>query len=207
MNQRRPRSEDILFISALAAILLGVAFLLYTTNTFIGAPRAWPIMVMAAGGLLLYFALVRGASFSIFFGGILLALEGAFFLASMLLGWKLSKSWPLAMATAGVAGFVSGLAAKRRLMAFFAVPSIGFTSLGLIFALFSFGLARVSFKNFIAVWWPSLLIAGGISLFVAYGISRGAANRGRRSKTRAGKPADRSGQDRSRWNRGPSSGP
>lgn len=202
MNKRRPRSEDVLFISALAAILLGVAFLLYTTHTFEGAPRLWPIIVMAAGGLLLYFAIVRGASFSFFFAGLLLAFEGAFILASMLIGWRIARSWPLGMAIAGLAGFVSGLVAKRRLKAFYAVPSIGFTVLGSVFALFSFGLAKVNFSSFIAVWWPSLLIAGGISLFIAYGISRHAEGVEGRAKTRAGKLADRPERDR-----GPSSGP
>jgi hypothetical protein len=202
MNKRRSHSDDILFISALAAILLGVAFLLYTTNTFVGALRVWPILVVAAGGVLLYFALVRGASFSFFFGGLLLVLEGAFFLASLLFGWKIAKSWPLGMSIAGLAGFVSGLAAKKRLMAFFAVPSIGFTLLGLVFAVFSFGIAKVTLSSFIAVWWPSLLIAGGISLFVAYGITRRAEGVEGRGKARRGKSAEGSGRDRD-----PSSGP
>lgn len=196
MNQRRPRSDDVLFISALAAILLGIAFLLYTTHTFVGAPHVWPLLVIAAGGVLLYFALVRGASFSFFFAGLLLALEGIFFLACLLLDWKISKSWPLGMALAGLAGFASGLAAKRRLMAFFAVPSIGFTLLGSVFSIFSFGIAKVTFSSFIAVWWPSLLIAGGISLFVAYGVSRGAARGEGRGRARGAKPPTRSGRDR-----------
>jgi hypothetical protein len=200
MSKRRPRSDDILFISAIAAVLLGVAFLLYTTGAFVSAPRAWPILVMAVGGLLLYFALVRGASPTFLFGGTLFVLEGAFALASLLLEWKLSKSWPLGMGLAGLAGLVSGFVAKRRLRAFYAVPSIGFAVLGGLFSLFSFGLAGVNLRSFIAVWWPTLLIAGGISLFVAYGISRRAAARSGQERPRK--------KDRLRSEyRGPSSGP
>jgi hypothetical protein len=184
MKKRRPRSDDVLFISAFAAVLLGVAFLLYTTRTIVGVPHAWPILLLAAGGILLYFALVRGASFSFFFGGLLFLLEGAFFLVSVLLDWKLVKSWPLAMSLAGIAGLCSGLAAKKRLRAFFAVPSIGFAALGLGFAAFSLGVVKITFSNFIAVWWPSLLILGGLSLFIAYGFSRRARS------------TDRSGRDR-----------
>jgi hypothetical protein len=207
MNKRRPSSDDVLFISALIAILLGVAFLLYTTGAFVGAPRVWPLLMMAAGGSFLYLALVRGASFSFFFIGILIALEGVFFLAAMLLSWKIAKAWPLCMSVAGLAGLVSGLAAKKRFRAFFAVPSLGFAALGLFFAVFSFGIAGVSFKGFIAVWWPSLLIAGGISLFVAYGLSRRASPRGagRREggeRTLAGKTPDLGDRDR-----GPKPGP
>jgi hypothetical protein len=208
MNKRRPRSDDVLFISALAAILLGVAFLLYTTRTFVGAPRVWPLIVIAVGGALLYLALVRGASFYFFFSGLLFVLEGSFLLASLLFDWRLAKAWPLGMAIAGLAGLVSGLAAKKRLRAFFAVPSLGFTFLGLIFTAFSFGLIRVNLRGFISVWWPTLLIAGGVSLFVAYGLSRRAAARRAkgaedRVKARAGgAPTDISGRAR-----GPSSGP
>ena len=207
MNQRRPRSDDVLFISAFATILLGLAFLLYTTKTFVGLLRVWPILVMAAGGVLLYFALVRGASVSFFFGGLFFVLEGAFFLTALLLDWQLVRAWPLSMTIAGLAGLLSGLAARKRLRTFFLVPSIGFIALGLVFADFSFGLAKIGFKSFIAMWWPSLLIAGGILLFVAYGLSRRSPVRRAegaegRPKKGAGKSANRSGRDRD-----PPSGP
>jgi hypothetical protein len=207
MNQRRPRSDDVLFISALATILLGLAFLLYTTKIVVGPFHAWPVLVIAAGGVLIYFALVRGFPFSFFIGGLFFALEGAFFIVSMLLGWEINHSWPLSMIIAGVTGFISGLAAKKRLKTFLLVPSVGFTALGLVFSVFSFGLAKVEFKSFIVVWWPTLLIAGGISLFVAYGLSRhGTGKRaeslGPRAGKRASAPEDSPGRDR-----GPSSGP
>ena len=207
MNKRRSRSDDVLFISAFAAILLGVAFLLYTTQTIVGVLRAWPILVMAVGGVLLYLTIVRGASFPFFFSGLLLVLEGAFLLVSVLIGWRIAKSWPLGMAVAGIAGLGSGLAAKKRFQVFYGVPSIGFTILGLAFSVFSFGLVKETFKSFITVWWPSLLIVGGISLFVAYGFSRRASARRvegaeGRVRTAAGKATDRSRRDG-----GPSSGP
>jgi hypothetical protein len=202
MNKRRPRSDDVLFISALSALLLGVALLLYTTGTFEGANRAWPFLIMAAGGFLLYLALVREFSFFVLFVGILFVLEGALILVSLLLDWKLVKVWPLGMALVGLAGFVSSLIAKKRMRVSFAVPSIGFVFLGLVFTAFSFGLVGVSFKGFIVVWWPTLLIIGGISLFVAYGLSRhGSPKRSEASKSGGKKgtgsqPAGRSGRGR-----------
>jgi len=210
MNQRRHRSDDVLFISALAAILLGVAFLLYTTRTFVGVPHAWPVMVMAAGGVLLYFALVRGASYYFYLGGMLFVLEGAFFLAAVLFDWQLAKAWPLGMAIAGVAGLLSGLATRRKLKPLLAVPSIGFACLGLLFSAFSFGLIKVNFRSFIAVWWPSLLIAGGISLFVAYGVSRRRPANPARAEGGEGRTLTRAGNARAdgpKRKRGPSSGP
>ncbi len=184
MNNRRKRSDDLLFLSAVAAILLGTAFLLFTTHTFTGASRAWPLLLMGAGGAFLYLCLVRGAAFSFLFGGLVFTLEGAFILACMLLGWRIARAWPLGMAIAGLAGLASGLAAKRRLQPFFAVPSFGFTALGLGFSVFSFGLVKDNLAGFISVWWPTLLIAGGISLFVAYGLSRRSARREGRGRRR-----------------------
>jgi hypothetical protein len=206
MNKRRPRSDDVLFISALVVLLLGVALLLYTTGTFEGALRAWPFLVMAAGGVLLYLALVRGPSFSFLFVGVVFVLEGAFTLVSAIVGWKLIKAWPLGMAIVGLSGLISGLASKKKLKVAFAVPSFSFVFLGLAFAVFSFGWAKVGFKYFIVVWWPSLLIVGGIALFVAYGLShRASFERAEAAKGGAkrggGKASGRTGRDR-----GPTSG-
>lgn len=145
--------------------------------------------------------------FIYFFGGLLFMLEGAFFLVSMLLGWRIAKSWPLGMAIAGITGFIYGLSAKRKFKISYGVPSIGFTLLGLAFAVFSFGLVKGNFSSFIAVWWPTLLIAGGISLFVVFGLTRRASaqraeNPESRMRTHKGKAVDGSRRDRD-----PSAGP
>jgi hypothetical protein len=206
MNKRRPRSDDVLFISAFSALLLGVALLLYTTGTFEGASHAWPFLIMAAGGFLLYLALVRKFSFSILFAGIIFVLAGALVLVSILLEWKLIKVWPLGMTLVGLTGFVSSLIAKRKMRVGFAAPSISFMFLGLAFTAFAFGWVGVSFKSFIVVWWPTLLIAGGISLFVAYGLSRkGSPKRSEASKAGGQKGAGSPPAGRSGRGRGPTS--
>jgi hypothetical protein len=207
MNKRRPRSDDVLFISAFSALLLGVALLLYTTGTFAGVGRAWPFLVMAAGGFFLYLALVRGFSFSILFVGIAFVLEGALILASLLLEWDIKRAWTLGMALVGCAGILSCIIAKRRMKVSFAVPSIGFVALGLAFAAFSFGLVGVSFKSFIVVWWPTLLILGSISLFVVYGLSRKGkpAKRSNGTGGKGKKTADAQSASRSGRGLGPSS--
>jgi len=179
MKRRRPRSDDVLFISALAAVLLGIGLLLYTTRILEGASGAWPVLVMAAGGALLYFALVRRASIYILFGGMLFALEGAFFQTASLAGWRFAQIWPLVMATAGAAGLVTGLLRSQGLRASYLVPSLGFLGLGAFFALFSFKWIKVDFSEFIAAWWPTAFIVGGVCLFVAYGVSRRRTRRGK----------------------------
>jgi len=170
MRTRRSKSDDVLFISALAAILLGLVLLLVTTRAFSDALMVWPLLVMAAGGVLLYMALVRRFSPAFLFGGISFVLEGAFFLVVALSPLEIGRAWPISLAIAGVAGIAAGLLAWRRLRPSFLVPSLCFLVLGLVFSLFSFGVITMSFRDFIVTWWPSIFILGGIMLFASYGL-------------------------------------
>lgn len=172
MENRKPRSDDVLFISALAAVLIGIGLLLRTTRPLEGHISIWPVLVMAAGGVLLYLSLVRNASIYILFGGMLFALEGAFFQVMVLASWRLSQAWPLVMAVAGAAGLATGFVRKQGRSAIYLVPSIGFLGLGLFFALFSFEWIQADLSDFIAAWWPTVFIVGGVCLFVAYGLAR-----------------------------------
>lgn len=184
-----------LFISALAAVLIGVGLLLQTTRPLEGSIGAWPVLVMAAGGVLLYLALVRNASIYILFGGMLFALEGAFFQAMLLASWRISRAWPLVMAVAGAAGVATGFIRKQGRKAPYLVPSLGFLGLGLFFALFSFEWIRADFSDFIAAWWPTVFIVGGICLFVAYGLARRKTRRptgGESARKKAESPRGRS---------------
>jgi hypothetical protein len=99
----------------------------------------------------------------------------------------IAKAWPLGMAIAGLAWLVSGLASKRRFKASITVPSVSFIFLGLAFSAFSFGWVQGGFLGFIAIWWPGLLIVGGILLFVAYGLSRRTRSLSARSRRKSGR--------------------
>ena len=213
MRQRRARSDDVLFISALAAVLLGIGLLLLTTGSYSGALHVWPLLVLAVGGALLYFALVRGYSSYFLFGGILFVLVGILFIAGALSGWTLMIGWPLGMIAAGASGLVTSLVRWRRFRPAIAAPSVGFVLLGILFSLFSFRLVTVGLGRVVAAWWPSLLIAGGLSLFVAYGLSvRGIGSQRprRRAASRKGsgcdEPADSAGPDAAGRGRDPDSG-
>ncbi len=175
MKQRRSRSEDVLFISALAAVLAGIGLLLNTTEAVPVGDRLWPVLVMAVGGMLGYFALVRGASDYFFFGGILFVLTGTLSIVSNLVGWTLRQAWPLVMVASGATGLFTGLRHWRRMRPGFMTTSICFLFLGTVFSLFSFKFIDISFRRFVVLWWPSLLIAGGLALFAAYGYGRHAA--------------------------------
>jgi hypothetical protein len=173
MSERKTHGDEILFVAALAASLVGLGLLLRTTGIGQGFRTAWPIAVLAAGGLLLFFSVVRKSRSMVFFAaGLFFAVFGAAFLVASLLGWHFAESWPLIMIAAGIAWMVSGLRHFRHLKASYFAPSLGFILLGSLFCLFSFDLVGISFGRFVIVWWPSFLIAGGLVLFAVYGASR-----------------------------------
>jgi hypothetical protein len=181
MKRRRPQSEDVLFISALAVVLAGIGLLLYTTAAVPVGDRLWPVLVMAVGGTLGYFALARGGSDYFFFGGILFVLTGTLSIVSNLVGWTLRQAWPLVMVASGATGIFTGLRRWRRMRPGFMTTSICFLFLGSVFSLFSFKFIDISFKHFVVRWWPSFIIAGGLALFAAYGYGRLTAT-GRRGR-------------------------
>ena len=189
MRQRRSKSDDVLFISALAAVLIGIILLLVTTHAFSGAFMIWPVLVMAAGGALLYPALVRHASPAFLFGGISFVLEGAFFLVVAISSLEMRRAWPIVIVIAGISGMAAGYLAWRRPRPSYLVPSLSFLFLGLVFSLFSFHIVDMSLRDFIVSWWPSILILGGILLFAAYGLKdRGGEFMARRRGSRKRPP-------------------
>jgi hypothetical protein len=174
MSTRKPRLDVILFLSAFAAILAGLALLLRTTGAVHGMRPLWPILLLALGGLFLCLSFVRprGSSAS-FATGLFFILVGAVMLLASLAMWHVKEFWPLFMLAAGFALLASGLRHFRGLKAFFFVPASGFIVLGAFFGLFSFSIVKIGLGEFVHTWWPTILIAAGVVLFVAYGMNRG----------------------------------
>jgi hypothetical protein len=177
MSSRQSRRDDALVISALMAILLGIGLLLHTTGIAHGLRPLWPLIVLAAGAVLIYVDIMRRPSTVLLGGGIFFLFAGCIFLAASLAGWRFRMAWPLFMAAVGLDWLIVGLRHYRRLRATFAVPALGFLFLGLFFGLFSFRIVPISLGRFLSEWWPSLFIAGGVILLVVYGASRPRAGR------------------------------
>lgn len=173
MSARKNHRDDILFISALAAMLIGLGFLLRTTGLARSYKALWPISILAAGCLLAYFAHLRGKGGAVLLGGgVFFSFSGVVILVGALSGWRIGHVWPLIMASAGLSILLAGLRYFGRIRPSFGAPAIGFIVLGLAFSLFSFHIVGISFRHFIRVWWPCFFILGGIVLFIAYGANR-----------------------------------
>jgi len=187
MSERKQHVDELLFVTALAAILGGLGLLFHTTGLARGLGVLWPLLLIAGGALLLFFSAIKGRSSTSFFAGAFFAaIFGIAWLLSTLLGWSFAQSWPLIMVSAGIAWLVAGFRRSRKPQAGFIVPSSCFILLGTLFCLFSFDVVDMSLGAFVRIWWPSFLILGGIVLFVAYGAAR------RTDRDEAG-PADGAG--------------
>jgi hypothetical protein len=172
MSARKTHGDDVLFISALGVLLFGVGFLLRTTGLLHGYRHLWPILVVAVGGMLCWSAMARRGGPAIFTGGIFFLLFGCISLGGVIYHWRFGTAWPLIMSAAGLAWLLGGFRVNRRARVGFVAPGLGFVILGLFFSLFSFKIVGVSFGRFMTTWWPTFFIAGGIILFIAYGLSR-----------------------------------
>jgi len=182
MRSSPTHRDDALFLSALVAVLVGTGLLLETTGLMSPGGWAGPLVVMASGGLLLYLAVVQGRSGLFLGAGTFLCLLGIILL---LRGWNLhlGNSWPLLMTSAGISWLAYGFWTSRRIRLGFLVPSVAIVVLSLFFALFSFHVVTMRLGTFVKMWWPLLLIIGGIALFVAWSL-KPRRGKGRRRVTR-----------------------
>ncbi len=89
-------------------------------------------------------------------------------LLALLLGWTVSRAWPLVLVVLGAAGLVSSFGSRGRVATGYLVSSFGFVVLGAVFSQFSFGIADIGFRGFVLSWWPGLVVAGFACLVMAY---------------------------------------
>ena len=71
------------------------------------------------------------------------------------------------MILSAVSLLAAGLRSKRRLRTVYVFPAVLLFALGLFFMLFTFSIVKISFVDFMAKWWPLMLIfSGGFFVFL-----------------------------------------
>lgn len=80
--------------------------------------------------------------------------------------------WPTFVVISGCSFLISDLFIYRRIRTSFLFPSIMLIFLGFTFLLFSMNVFNISFRKFISVFWPIILVVFGIILLIIYGIQR-----------------------------------
>ena len=169
MASQRDLKDDVLFLGATIALLVGIGMLLETTGALHLPGWGLPVLVLAVAGVSLWLCVVRGRS-AVFLGtGVGLGLSG-FVLLGSALGLGIKTTWPLIMVSIGIGLFAYGTRRYRGPRITFVIPSIVIVLLGLFFSLFSFHVLTVTLAVFVSMWWPLLFIFGGISMFLAWSL-------------------------------------
>ena len=108
-----------------------------------------------------------GMGLTLFIDGIIICLVNFNFL-----NVTLKQIWPLFVIIAGFCFLGADLFVYRRLRTAFLFPSIMLVFLGAAFLIFSSDVFDISFRRFISVCWPVVLVVFGILLLSVYGIQR-----------------------------------
>jgi len=152
-------------------ILLTGVFLLAVkfsqTQDFFG----WKaIFLTGTGAFLLYLSItVIKKGFCVFLG-IFLFLFGVHILLLdvSILPFTFRETWPLTIIICGLALIPSGLYNLKRIRTIYLFPAVLMILMGTVFLLFSTHIIKSSFRHFISMWWPLILIFGGIWLIILF---------------------------------------
>lgn len=168
MKAESHATRTTLFHLALGLVILGAAFLAWTTKSLSRSAQLWPFVALWLGMAAAYHSMNSQKKFRVLFPAITLALVALVVLVALFARLHLRDYWPLFVIAAGLGLSLSGWFSYHRLNAGYLVPSLAFILLGCIFLIFSFGFSSMSFRMFISRWWPTLFLAAGIILFVLY---------------------------------------
>ena len=173
MSERSPRFPNKLAIIGAFFILVGGVLLLWTAGYLQRFENLWPLVPLLAGLVLLYFRIFRSAPDYYVFLGTSLSLTGILFLlVTTIVQVDLMRIWPLFMTVIGIALLFYGFRKAGPSRVTFTVPGGAMVLLSGIFLPFSLELVSADFANFVAVWWPLLLVVMGIALIFVH-VGRG----------------------------------
>ena len=149
---------------------LGVLLLLWTQNVVNGMVRLWPIVFAVVGAYLLYRVAFRKARASVLFMGLLLFLTGAFILLMNTVvpdTLTLKELWPVFMGIVGASLIPYGARYRRTVRVTLVIPGVILIVLMGVFLLFSLGVVKQSFSEFVISWWPLILVFMGVTLITS----------------------------------------
>jgi len=162
----RRLAAELAFMFGISLMLLGSMLLV---ATLAGLPR-FAILPASLG-------IIIGAAFAVLaiklnkrsvyiFLSVFFCLTGILLLLVALKAIPASPAnlWPFASVFAGLALLPAGWSRFSGFSVKFVIPAAAFLLLGILLLVFSFGMAPFSFKTFILVWWPLLLVIAGLIL-------------------------------------------
>lgn len=169
MERPSPRFPNKYVVLGMGTLFLGGLLLLFTTGA-VGQPLAlWPLLLVIAGLLLLYFRVFRHGPDSYLFLGTTLLLAGILLLVTrILVPLDLSRIWPFFMTISGLSLLLYGLRKSGHTRITLAIPGVAAMLLSFLFLPFSLGFVTRPFADVVAGWWPLVFVALGIALLVTH---------------------------------------
>ena len=167
----RIKTHDIILGTGIFLVVAGIAMLLCIAlkvepNMLI----VIPVGIIILGAICLFASYTRNKLVWRFFLGYFLTAAGFFSLVVSFstLTPPMKKMWPIFVILCGVSYFVASFQCRKKLYASILVPTVGLIALGGMFLVFSLGIANVSFRYFVAQWWPVFVVLLGIILIIVY---------------------------------------
>lgn len=159
---------NIMLAFGIVMLFVGLFFLV---RTFVDGNKVFfarDVIMIGAGCLFLFFAFAfTGNSLSVFLG-IFFVITGIISLLcdTQIIPLTFKSLWPTWVIASGLALVPAGLYKLRRIRTIYFFPALMLMFLGTFFLIFSVN--GLSFAQFIARWWPLLVIFVGIILIVLF---------------------------------------
>lgn len=163
--------NNTLLIAGIGLILGGILLLVHFSEAVLSGIYIFRFLLLSLiGSIVLYFALTGTKRAFFVFTGLFLCCTGLFLLLidARLIPYTLHKIWPAAVVLSGILLFPSGYIRFRKLRAFYIVPGIMLTGLGLLFLCFSLDIIKQPFAVFASRWWPVSFIVFGFGLIILF---------------------------------------
>lgn len=173
------KTHSTLFYSILLAVgmvFITAGFLLFVSLVDTeGAPDTrMNIACTLCGALFLYLTMVRTKRPTHLFAGMFLMTAGVFSLLVVhrIIPYTMNEWWPILVVFGGVYFFVAGMFRKRKMRLSIVFPAVTLVLLGVLFMLFSFHLAPMSFRSAVSIFGPFCLIAMGVFIVAFFLLQR-----------------------------------
>jgi hypothetical protein len=165
----QPRFPNKYVVIGTAFVLVGLLLLLFTVGEVRNPTHLWPLAVLIAGLVLLYYRIFRGGPDSYLFLGVASVLSSLLLLVTRLIvPLQLTAIWPFFMTICGLALLLYGLRKRGYTRLSLTIPGIATLLLSGLFLPFSLGLIEEPFAQVVTDWWPLIFIVLGITLVVLH---------------------------------------
>jgi len=168
MEEEKKTYDFKLFFIGLALLVLGVIALLATTGHLPMIHLLWPLAPVVLGFILLFIYSRRGHPKKYIYLGIFFILSGSFTQIILVINARvlLEMLWPLYLTFGGLSFIPYSMKKQPSSRMSYFVAALAMLFISFFFLLFSLNFFKMSFREFVKMWWPLLIVGMGLFLTV-----------------------------------------